>query len=113
MIIPFYQKAESSLMFTADVLGKWACSYHEECEGIKYARYLHPTGWKLYTYWWADATEMERVFNRIGQGTLPVSDLEVANREDEEAYLRQRREEDFWEWMETEKTKVNLYPCFP
>lgn len=105
MIIPFYHKAESRQIFPADILGKWYCSYHEERDGKQYSRYLHPTGWKLCTYWWADATEMERVFNKVGQGTLPVSDFEVANREDEEEYLRKRREEDFQELMEVELAK--------
>lgn len=79
MIIPnYYSQALSKATFTDDVIGKWCCSYHEEYKDMFFARYLHPTGWKTYNYWWESKEEMERVFNRIGQERVYVSEREYA-----------------------------------
>ena len=77
MIIPDYQEANRSMGASVRVRGKWYCAYQEERYGTRIPRYLHPTGWQRYCYWWDTKEDAERAFNRVGQNALPISDPEL------------------------------------
>ena len=101
MIIPFYHQAVSRVTFPENVINKWYCSYHEERNGIKISRYLHPTGWKKYNYWWDTEEEVETIFNKIGQNRLKISDLELQN----EIIDREEWQRMYWEGVEKDLEK--------
>lgn len=108
MIIPNYTKADSLMVYPQDIIGKWSCSYHEERDGVKVARYLHPDGWKRYGYWWGSFEEMERAFNRMGQTPLPITDKELNDEIEDRLYWDDYHEEQMEEMMD----HYNQISCF-
>jgi len=90
MILPSYTKVEPRSCLGPELVGKWYCSYHEIRDGERFARYLHPDGWKRICHYWDSTEEMERTFNRVGQQSLEVSDTEFTRETD---FRRQWRED--------------------
>jgi hypothetical protein len=60
-------------------VGKWYLTYRETYKDLVFCRYFHPTGWEKFCYYWDDYDEMMRVFNKIGQNRLVVTDEEYTD----------------------------------
>jgi len=93
MIIPFYYKIESVATYGKKLLGKWWVVYHKEYRGMKFSRYLHPTGWKKISHYFDTFEEAVLTFNRIGQMDVSVTEREyndeIVNRRDFQEMLDQ------------------------
>jgi len=79
------------------IAGKWYCCYHEVRGTIQIARYLHPTGWKKFAFWWTSRGEAEQTLQRVGATPIPVSETEYTDHRLMQADI---------EWVEEENERA-------
>lgn len=101
MIVPYYNQATSVVTYTADILGKWYCAYHEvDSDGKRYARYMTPKGWARGTHWYSSFEECVKDFDKMGQTPLGIEQFERDMRREEEEWWEDQQRYDFEKMME-------------
>lgn len=94
MIIPSYSSGP-----TPETKYKIYCSYYEEAQGVRFARYLHPSGWKRYCYYFNNKEEAEETFQKYNQSHLSVENWEIEqealDREHFHEYMLEQWDKDF------------------
>lgn len=97
MIIPHYSHGSPSI---PEVKDKCYCSYWENLDGINYARYLHPDGWKRYTHYFNTLREAEHVFQKYNQSPLPIEQFEIDQQIEDQKYFDEMQDQSFHEYMD-------------
>lgn len=97
MIIPNYSNGP-----TSETKDKIYCSYYEEAQGVRFARYLHPSGWKRHCHYFHSWHGAETTFNKYNQTRLFVEDweieMEIEDRKHFHESMQKQWEKDMEEW---------------